>query len=157
MTTQDTSQREVNPWLHWVAPDGTLVPRTWESVANGQLPWSELDDDEIGKGKLRDANGQFRGANAIPRKLIPELTRRLKERYDDALRERLIEAQQVYFDVMADTSAGAADRLRAAAYVQERLIGKVPDKVEVVAEVKPWEGLIEGILADVPEDDGSAS
>ena len=152
MTAQDSSQREVNEWLHWVAPDGTLVPRTWESVQGGALPWSELDDDEVGKGKLRDANGQFRGSKQVPRKLVPELTRQLKQRYDDKLREHLLDLQKVHIDIALDTNAPPADRLRAAAYAQERLIGKVPDKVEVVAEVKPWEGMIDGVLQDLPDE-----
>lgn len=145
----------INPWLTYVSPTGEHVPRVWESFKNGKIPWTELDDAEVSKGRLKDGNGQFRGSaeRNVPRSMIPEITRRLKDRYDDNLREVLLQMQQVYIDVALDDTASPADRLRASAYVQERIIGKVPDKVEVIAEVKPWEGLIDGILTDVPDGD----
>jgi len=146
---------EERDWSWFHTDDGQLIERSWANIEKGLIPWDEVTDDELAKGKLRDGAGGWRhNVNAkIPRKLIPELTRRLKERYDDALREYLRKAQAVYFEVMEDPAASHADRMRASAYVQERLIGKVPDKVEVIAEVKPWEGLIDGILTDVPDGD----
>lgn len=138
----------------FTSEDGVEIPVTWANIKNGSVPWSELDDEELGKGKLRDKNGQWRGGTGslLPRTMVPEITRRLKDRYDDRLREHLKNAQGVFLDIMNDTAADPKDRLKAAQYMMERLIGKVPDKVEVVAEIKPWEGLIEGILTDVPED-----
>lgn len=159
MDSLQDSQREDDAqerdWSVYLPSDGSpAIPRTWGNVQKGLIPWEDLDDEELGKGKLRDKNGGWtgRGPNLLPRTMIPEITRRLKDRYDAKLRENLSAAQQVFFDVMMDSTASPADRLRAAAYMQERLIGKVPDKVEVVAEVKPWEGMVEGVLVDVEAD-----
>lgn len=156
MTGSELSQREategVRDWATYLTSEGELITRNWANVEAGLIPWSDITDDELSRGKLYDKNGQFRGggnSSVIPRKMVAALTRRLKERYDDKLREVLLEMQQVHIDVALDAGAPPGDRLRAAAYVQERLIGKVPDKVEVVAEVKPWEGLIDGILTEV--------
>lgn len=139
----------------FTSDDGVEHEVTWANIKKGIVPWTELDDDELGRGKLRDKNGQWRGGQGslLPRDMVPEITRRLKERFDDRLRAELKNAQGVFLDIMNDDSADPKDRLKAAQYMMERLIGKVPDKVEVIAEVKPWEGLIEGILTDVPDGD----
>lgn len=163
MDSSEVSQREgddqARDWSVYVPSEGPAIPRTWTNVKRGLIPWDDLDDEELGRGKLRDKNGGWmgRGPDSLPREMVAEVTRRLKERYDAKLREQLLNAQGVFLEIMMSPAASEADRLRAAAYVQERLIGKVPDKVEVVAEVKPWEGLVEGVLTDVPAADGQDS
>lgn len=158
MNSSENSQREgdqeARDWSVYLPPEGDPIPRTWDNVKRGRIPWEDLDDEELGRGKLRDKNGGWvgRGPNVLPRAMVPEITRRLKERYDDRLRATLKDAQQVFIDIMLDSSQDPKDRLKASQYLQERLIGKVPDKVEVIAEVKPWEGLIEGVLTDGGQD-----
>lgn len=156
MDSSELSQREdgqqARDWSVYVPSDGPPIPRTWGNVQRGLIPWEDLDDEELGRGKLRDKNGGWsgRGPNSLPREMVAEVTRRLKDRYDANIRRHLTALQKVHFDIAMDPNAPPADRLRASAYMQERLIGKVPDKVEVVAEVKPWEGLVEGVLQDLP-------
>lgn len=148
-------ERVERDWSWYTTEDGEIVQRNWMNVENGKIPWDEVTDEELGKASMRDGTGGWRHnpAGKTPRKMVPELTRRLKERYDDRLRQELLGAQQVFIDIMYDTAANPADRMKAAVRVEERLLGKVPDKVEVIAQVKPWEGLIEGVLTDVPDGD----
>lgn len=138
------------------AEDGTQIPRTWANFKAGKIPWSELDDEELGRAQLRNKNGVFQGGmpSMVPRELMGDVKRRLLERYNENIQARLLELQSVFLNIAADDTASAADRMKAATYMTERIIGKIPDKVEVTAEVKPWEGMVGGILeeaADVSE------
>lgn len=139
----------------YVSPDGVAIPRIWHNVKNGKIPWTELDAEELSRGQLRDKNGTFSGKppQMVPRDMVGEVRRHLVEEYNDRIQKRLLDAQSVFLDIMMDDTLNPADRLRAAAYVTERLIGKVPDKVEITAEVKPWEGMVAGILEEGGSDD----
>jgi hypothetical protein len=47
---------------------------------------------------------------------------------------------------MADIMGTAKDegtQLKAATYIVERVAGKIPDKVEISADTKPWQGVVE--------------
>lgn len=138
----------------YISPTGESIPRTWPNVKSGKIPWTELDNDELSRGQLRDKNGTFSGRppSLVPREMVGEVRRRLVDVYNDRIQQRLLDAQAVFLDIMTDDTVNPADRLRAAAYVTERLIGKVPDKVEITAEVKPWEGMVSGVLEEGGDD-----
>lgn len=138
----------------WTDPQtGEALTRNWHNFKNGKIPWSELDDEELGRGQVRDKNGGFSGKppSLLPREMVGDIRRRLMERYNDRIAEQLLSLQSVFLDIAQDDTASPADRMKAAAYMQERLIGKIPDRVEIQAEVKPWEGMVSGILEEQPE------
>lgn len=142
---------------HWgkcVGTDGSIVDRTWRNLESGLIPIEELDDEELSKGKMRDSSGGWRAMpTAISRKTKTAVVRQLFARYEEKMRLALLNAQTAYVDIAMSDETGPADRLRALQYIQERVVGKIPDKVEISAEIKPWEGLVEGILHDITDED----
>lgn len=132
----------------WVNPEtGEEVPRTWASFQSGKIPWSDLDDEELTRLQLRDVNGEFRGGKprVIPRELAQLHARELIARNDKLMKEVILKATSVFTDVIDSTTASDADKMKAAQYLHDRILGKTPDKVEVKAELKPWEGVVEEI------------
>ncbi len=138
----------------YVSPTGERIPRVWGNFKNGKIPFTELDDEELGRAQLRDKNGGFSGMppRMIPRDMLGDVKRRLLERYNENIQQRLIELQRVFLDIAQDDTASPADRMKAATYMTERLIGKVPEKIEIQAEIKPWEGMVSGILEEAGDD-----
>lgn len=130
------------------------VGQTTRRILDGELKVEDLDLEELVRGRPRAADGTFRGAppKVVPRAFhdacIRELMKRGKELYTDAYMDVI----QVFIDIAKDTKQDAGDRLRAAQYVWERIEGKVPQKVEVGAAVDPWQQLIDGIVAEVEDE-----
>lgn len=134
--------------------DGVVIPRTMSKVIDGTIPVSEMDDDELAKGNLKDVNGVF---TAPPPRLLPKTVsdKRVREqmaRVQEGFMAVALRATAVAIEVMDDATNSGSERLSAAKYVHERFLGKVPDKVELQAEVKPWEGLVGGILRTVGDE-----
>lgn len=146
--------REDGDWTTYTLPTGERIERNWAAFAAGFIPIEELDDDELHREQLRNRDGNFRGRGVewVSKTLRRQIGAEIQRRYGMHFQARLRDAQNVYLDIMMDNTASPADRLRAAAYVQERIVGKVPDKVELSAEVKPWEGLVGDIVNDMQED-----
>lgn len=140
----------------WENPEtGERVPRVWKSFMDRRIPFSELDDEELARLQVRDRNGSFSGTRPkmMPTELVQLHEAELFRRNNTLLKEVLLKATQVHIDVMNDESADPALRMRAAQYMQDRILGKTADKMEIKAELKPWEGLIEGIIrADGDQD-----
>jgi hypothetical protein len=147
--------REDGDWTTYTLPTGERIERKWNAFAAGFIPIEELDDKELHREQLRNKDGNFagRGVEWVSKTLRRQIGAEIQRRYSMHFQERLRDAQDVYLDIMQDTTASAGDRLRAAAYVQERIVGKVPDKVEISAEVRPWEGLVGDIVNDMLEDE----
>lgn len=137
----------------WVLVNGSMVKRAWGNVINGSIPLSELDDEEIARMQLRDRNGGFSGKKPrlLPRELADRQTREVLLRNQRMLQEMILKTTQVYVDVVEDPNASTVDKMKAAEYLQNRFLGKVAERVHLSAEVKPWEGLVQGILTDVGE------
>lgn len=139
---------------------GEEVPRTWKSLVDGRLPISELDDEELKRAQLKSARGQFDGpaGRLIPRDLSDARTRETMQRVKEQFQQMALDATKVFTDVLNDDEASWSDKMKAAEYLHQRFLGKVPDKVELTAEVKPWEGLVNGgILRDLPGAEGASA
>lgn len=138
-------------WTWFITPSGPIA-RDWVNVENGLIPLSELDDMEISRIQLRDNNGQFRGRKPfVSRKITTEFRRELQRRYDLRIQEAVLSAHDTMVNAMSSDTATWTEKMKAATYLIERAVGKVPDKVEVTAEIRPWEGIVMGILTDVGE------
>lgn len=142
-------------WEWYTSPAGEKVRRLWVNVLNGSIPLSALDDTEIGHVRLKDANGKFSGPKpyATPT-TFNRFRREMRHRYELKMAEVAVNrATEVMIEILDSSTATATEKLRASQYIQERTFGKVADKIEVLAEVKPWEGTVAGILTDGDEDD----
>ena len=139
-------------WDWYISPDGP-VRRVWENVVNGRIPLEELDDDEISQIRLKASDGRFGGPKPIVnRRLATDFRRELMKRADLKVQAEVMRMFSVIAEVATSAESTGSEKTRAAQYLIERALGKVPDKVEVTAEVKPWEGTVMGILTDVEGD-----
>lgn len=119
-----------------------------KALLNGEISVADLDDEELQRGQVRDKNGNFSGrpSSIVPRKFHDEIVRRLLGRGDELYREHYLKMIEVFTSIAMDTTAKDADRLKAADMVITRIAGKVPDKVELTAQIKPWESMLQGIV-----------
>jgi hypothetical protein len=113
----------------------------------------QLDDEELVRGQLRDTDGKFRGRRPawVPNEFHRACIRELLRRGQTLWRENYLQAIQVLTDIAQDDKQKAADRLKAAMHVIERIEGKIPDKIEVSLDA-PWEGIIMDIVAEVSDE-----
>lgn len=116
-----------------------------------------LTVEELVRGRLRDSAGGFRGR---PPKWVP------REFQQACLHELMTRGQELWLGsyteaikAMTDIACGRGpvgalatpgERLRAAQAVVERIEGKVPERL-VVSQDKPWQTVLDGIVAEVPE------
>jgi len=126
-------------------------------LESGELTVDDLDDEEILRGQLRDKNGAFTGRPPkwIPQEFAIALARRQQAVIQQQLLEMVPSARKALLDVMQKKNAVPGDgaKVQAAKLVLEYVHGKVPDKVEIKAEVQTWERHAEEIIIDVVEED----
>lgn len=115
----------------------------------GELTIEDLDDQELLTGRIRDKNGGFSGRQPalIPRSFHEAITRELLTRGDQLLRENFIASIETFVSIAKDPNVEPKDRLKAAQYVWERIAGKMPDRVDVKAQIEPWQEDIEKIVS----------
>lgn len=144
---------EVNETALYEGADGVLIPRIWANFVSGKIPIEELDNEELAEERLKNKNGTFAGGppKAVPRALRKAMQTELQRRLALSVQSTAFEAVEVFAEAMRDTSADWRDRMYAARYLHERVVGKIPEKMEVTAEVKPWEGIVTGITNDLDQ------
>lgn len=123
----------------------------------GEEDLSEWSIEELRAGRRLSKDGTFNGRvpTIVPKALHDELVRRTLSEAERKLRDSLDDAVTALTDLVSDPKVDAKDRLKAAGMIMDRVMGKGVDKVEVTAELKPWEkALTGGIVAMDPEDLG---
>lgn len=125
----------------------------WNAFMRGELTVEDMDNEELARGQFRAGDGSFRGRppKTIPRDFATQLSRELLRRADSNLKARLLEAIEVQVEIMRNGDKDA-DRLRAALYLQDRLLGKVPERVVVSAGRPEWESEVEKFLGAVEDE-----
>lgn len=122
----------------------------YAELLSGKLKIEDLDDEEVAAGRLKAADGTFRGRPpvVIPAELVQAMRREWLSRAEDKLRNALLEKGIGTLTELAGSDRiDPAVRLRAATILMERVMGKVPDKIQLAAE-DPVETLFRNILAD---------
>lgn len=116
------------------------------------LPVEDLDIEELSKGRLKDKNGNFSGRppKFLPRQLIDAMRKEHYKRVNSVLEESLSDMVKVMRSIATDRKADDATRLKAAIYVFERFMGKIPDRVNVSAESK-IDDLVDEILFETDQ------
>lgn len=112
---------------------------------------SELSPEELARGRLKNADGSFRGAPAkwVPAEFHKECIRELMRRGKVLYQENYIAAIEAMTQVATTPSVDVGQRIRAAQFVIERIEGKVPERLEVGVS-EPWQEMLAGIVATVP-------
>lgn len=132
-----------------------LSGSTAQALETGNF--SDWDDEELARGQKRSRDGSFRGRppKVIPKSCHDELVRRTLENAQNILVDNIQAACTELTKIVKDPEANNSDKLKAIDMIMNRVMGKAPEKVEVTAEMKPWEQALQGgILRDVkPEED----
>ena len=130
----------------WVSPRADAIRRQ-------EIRVEDLDDEELIRGQVRDADGHFRHGplRQIPREFHDELMRRILDRGLEKLRSSYLSAIDVIVDgIVEDRTVDIRLRYDAAKYVIERLAGRTPERVEVGVEMKKWETVMTKIIKEIP-------
>jgi len=125
-----------------------MLPGRWRAVAEGKLDVTELDDEEIFSGRLRQSDGVLGPRPPLlPQQFIDEQQRRLLNWSAAHVRESLRDVLRTITEIATDPNNSSGDRLKAAFWIAERFMGKVPDRLMIAAE-DPVESLFRSILED---------
>lgn len=119
----------------------------WAQLIDGRLKIEDLDDEELARGELRNSAGRFTGRQPtwIPKQFVQAMQRQIISRAAERWHSNLLQAQAQLIALGMDPKVDSAVRYRALTYVIERSMGKIPDKIEMSATIKPYEELLEGV------------
>jgi hypothetical protein len=121
---------------------GSVADR-YVAFLEGDLTVDDLDDEEIMRAQIRNKRGDFAGG---PPKLIPrQFAMAIQERQRKIMQERIggmvLKALETLQEVMEKQHAQPGDnaRVNAAKLILERNLGKVPETINLNAEIRSWE------------------
>lgn len=130
----------------------------YQQLLDGVITIDDLDEEEILRGKLRNANGSFGGP--IPRVIPWTMHEALRSTMEKRMQRKMAEALPDVIDSLirvAKYSRSGAARVQAAEVIMNRVFGKVPDKAEVHTTVTArWEDAAKGgrIFVDLEPEAG---
>lgn len=142
-------------------PSGTRKSRRveintrYQEFVDGTLTIDDLDEEEIMRGQLRTIAGDFRGRPPayVPQVFAKAIAERQRQMVYMELGRKVLKALQTLDEVMSRQHPQPGDNARVAAakLVLEYNIGKVPDKVELKAEISQWEKNIQDVIIVHPK------
>lgn len=118
---------------------------------------AQLSVEELVRGKFRDKNGKMQGRppKFVPREFQQACLRELMTRGQEMWMKNYLAAVQAMTDIACGRGVGAvatpSERLKAAQFVVERMEGKIPERL-VVSNDQPWQTVLDGIVAEVPQE-----
>jgi len=126
-----------------------LLDPFWQRVAQGHVDLAQYTDDEILDVELRMPDGRI----APKPKVLPDTLEREQMKRSTSVAERKIreaadEAIDVYRDILKDTTAPRADRMKAAQFFTDRRFGKDTVNVRVQQTTDPIQSLFHDLLSD---------
>jgi len=134
------------------------------AIAEGVLSLDDWDTEELIRGYRRGRSGRFGPPpKFIPREVQQQAFRVLISRGNRKLNQAYIKSVEDLVE-LAQSARSEKVRLEAIREIQNRVVGKVPDRVHV-AQDQPYEGILADSMvpiADVPpidlevDDDGTA-
>lgn len=124
-----------------------------QKVAMGIIPVSELSDEEIAKGSVREDNGQWATSNfkldtTIANAMKDEFFKRAAQFY----RDNAFSMLEVMRDIALDDTNEARDRVVAAQFNIERVFGKTPDVLITAKTDKPFEEVFTSLVGGSREE-----
>lgn len=131
-----------------------LTPRM-RDLAEGRLSVEDLDFEELQRGQLRDKNGNFTGRKPaiLPRAWHERVAQELIRRGESEFRKNFDGALKAMVQLATDPRVASRERFLASQYVIERIMGKIPDKVETKSEVTIFDQMVQdgSLLMDLGE------
>jgi hypothetical protein len=124
----------------------------WAMLLSGQLTVGDLDDEEVKRMQVRTANGDFSGRrrSTMPSHIAQAFRDENLKRANAALEAGLGDAVKALLDIAHDPDEKAADRIKAANIIVERVMGKAKQdiKLEVSRFDEVAHEVVEGIVLD---------
>lgn len=127
-----------------------------QRLLDGELPYSELDDDELRLGRGRDIDGEFKGRLApIPQKVVAKLHAEIFRRHGEMMRGALVAATATLIELANNEEVKDEVRIKAAALLVERNVGKVPQDIRI-GSIDPWEQILGDMMEGGLNNDDAA-
>lgn len=157
-STQPKEQREADTRKQRYVKQrlGKRWSQIHDEVKAGMYTWDEfvenLDAEELARAQLKADDGTFRGRppEFIPRTFYLACQREMVGRFNRKIQSNFEKATDELIRLGTSDIMDPKDRIKVLQYLIERVVGKIPDKVEV-AVADPWETIIGDILAEAPE------
>lgn len=113
------------------------VSKTTADLIEEPATIHDWDDEELERGQRKAKDGSFRGRppTIIPAECHQELTRRVFERANRLMRNNLEEAIHELTRIATSDFSDDNAKIKAIAMMMDRVLGKVPDKVDLKHEV----------------------
>ena len=111
----------------------------------GFLTVEDLDDDEIVGGYVRDSNGVPINNQRIGVRFQQDMVKELARRMNKFLQMKLPNMLKVMTDIAESDIVEPQDRIKAAIWCSERVMGKTPDVVIHGTTGKPYESIFENL------------
>lgn len=133
-----------------------ISPR-YQQFMDGTLTMDDLDDEEIMRGQIRAKDGSFRGQppQMVPREFSRQLIIARQDVFNKTIAPMVVTALNTLNEVMGGRGRlGSQDsaRVSAAKLVLERAIGRVPEQIQIQAEIQTWEKYANEVLVDIEPD-----
>lgn len=134
-------------------------PTRLELLLKGDLKVEDLDDEEIQRMQLRNANGDFRGRPAlwVPRSMALEMRAEFVRRFQGELNSMVGKALKAHKEILDSRhlAPGDAARMTAVKEVYDRTFGKVVQQTEVHATVekKDFSDVVADVVMDLDMDE----
>jgi hypothetical protein len=133
------------------------VPERYEAFLTGELTVKDLDDEEIFRGQIRNNQGDFRGRppKLVPREFATALQQEVAQRFNSNIAGLVPDSIKAIQTILnkAHPQPGDGAVVNAAFKVLERYAGKVPDTVNLKAEITSWEKHMSEVVVDYTIDD----
>lgn len=111
-----------------------------ELLEAGYIDVDDLTDDELRNG-VAPKGKHLR----VSKDVYQKITQRHFARAQELLAEGLLPAVQALNHIAQGSAYEPADRIKAATYIVERVMGKTPDVLITKAIKEPWEELVAGV------------
>lgn len=111
-----------------------------ELLEAGYIDVDDLTDDELRNG-VAPGKKHLR----VSKEVYQKITQRHFARAQELMSEGLLPAVQALNHIAQGSAYEPADRIKAATYIIERVMGKTPDVLITKAIKEPWEELVAGV------------
>lgn len=123
-----------------------------QQFMQGFLKVEDLTDEEVKGNYVLNNAGQKIKSRALGKKFESDITKELHRRLQDYLRSKAPRAVEIMYDLADSDMVEPADRIKAATWLAERVIGKQPEVLLHGSTDAPYVGIMDNIQSGSRED-----
>lgn len=120
--------------------------------ANGNIQPSELTDEEILGGFIYEEDGSKTDSAWFEDRVMGRFNKELSRRLNRYIKQKSARAIEIIFEIADSDLVEPADRLKAATWLAERIVGKTPEVLQLGVEQKPYESVFENLVGGSREE-----